>query len=257
MGARTWTDEQLRKAVADARSWRSTCFALGLQSASSASIRGLQRHAARLGLDTSHFPQRPSWTDGDLKLAVSSSSTWGAVAAALGLIGGGKTITSLKGRAHRLGLDTQHLSAPRLVQLDAIHQTAPDLINLRLAAMPIAMTWFLLRGGKPSLPVEPCPYDLIVDIGGGLQRIQVKTVTHRSPDGWDAPVARSGRPDRHYRVYYDPGEIDFFFIVDGDLGLYLIPLAVVAGKLVISLKAYAAYRVGTARCFLEDGVWPS
>lgn len=251
MGTRTWTDEDLLQAVAAEQSWRRVSMALGLQSANAAVLRILQKHAERLELDTSHFRGRRTWTDEDLQAAVESSATWAGVATALGLIGGGKTIAAIKGHAQRLRLDSGHLGVQPLVRADEVQYVAPELTNLRTAATSIAMTWFMLRGFKPSLPIEPCAYDLVVDVGGQMRRIQVKTVTRRARGAWEAPVSRSPRIDRRYRVTYGPEEVDLFFIIDGDMSLYLIPITVVAGKCIISLSAYVGYQIGSARSLLE------
>jgi hypothetical protein len=48
---------------------------------------------------------------------------------------------------------------------------------------------------------------------------------------------------RKGRIAYDPDEIDDFFVLDGDLGCYLIPVVAVGGLHVIHLSAYAGYRV--------------
>jgi hypothetical protein len=47
-------------------------------------------------------------------------------------------------------------------------------------------------------------------------------------------------------VPYDPDVIDFFFIVDGDLTMHLIPSRVVAGRVSLGLRAYGNYIVGNA-----------
>jgi hypothetical protein len=47
-------------------------------------------------------------------------------------------------------------------------------------------------------------------------------------------------------VPYDPELIDLFFIVDGDLSLYLIPTQVIAGRVGLLLRTYAKYIVGNA-----------
>jgi hypothetical protein len=46
---------------------------------------------------------------------------------------------------------------------------------------------------------------------------------------------------------YDPDEIDLFFIVDGDMTMYLIPSRAIAGRVGIILRTYAKYIVGNAR----------
>jgi hypothetical protein len=44
------------------------------------------------------------------------------------------------------------------------------------------------------------------------------------------------------RVPYDPEMIDLFFIVDGDLNIYLIPSRVIAGRVGILLRTYERSR---------------
>jgi len=44
--------------------------------------------------------------------------------------------------------------------------------------------------------------------------------------------------------------IDSFFIVDGDLTMYLIPSQVIAGRVQILLRAYGKYIVGSAAGFM-------
>jgi hypothetical protein len=92
-------------------------------------------------------------------------------------------------------------------------------------------------------------YDLLVATAEGIQRVQVKTTTcYVSKDGWRVGVGR--RPysvgNRERVVPYDPESIDQFFIVDGDLNLYLIPSRVIAGRVSILLRTYAKYIVGNA-----------
>jgi hypothetical protein len=40
--------------------------------------------------------------------------------------------------------------------------------------------------------------------------------------------------------------IDWFFIVDGDLNIYLIPSQVIGGRVGILLRAYSKYIAGSA-----------
>lgn len=47
-------------------------------------------------------------------------------------------------------------------------------------------------------------------------------------------------------VPYDPEIIDLFFIVDGDLAIYLIPSRVIAGRVQILLRSYRKYIVANA-----------
>jgi len=64
-------------------------------------------------------------------------------------------------------------------------------------------------------------------------------------DGGGRPQAVFSRqPER--LVSYDPESIDWFFIVDGDLTIYLIPSRVIAGRVAILPHTYTKYVVGTA-----------
>lgn len=52
--------------------------------------------------------------------------------------------------------------------------------------------------------------------------------------------------NRERRIPYDPESIDWFFIVDGDLTIYLIPSRIIAGRVGILLRSYTRYIVGSA-----------
>jgi hypothetical protein len=54
-------------------------------------------------------------------------------------------------------------------------------------------------------------------------------------------------------VAYDPDEIDLFFIVDGDMIMYLIPSRAIAGRVGILLRTYQKYTVGSAQGLLGGG----
>ena len=85
-------------------------------------------------------------------------------------------------------------------------------------------------------------------------RVQVKTTTSAQKDGWHVGVGH--HPDTHskkngYVLAYSPDEIDLFFIVDGDMTIYLIPSRAIAGRVGILLRTYRKYMVGNARGLLE------
>lgn len=48
------------------------------------------------------------------------------------------------------------------------------------------------------------------------------------------------------RIPYDPDTLDYFFVIDGDGAIYLIPSRVVGGMTAISVGAYQDYLVGHA-----------
>jgi hypothetical protein len=108
-----------------------------------------------------------------------------------------------------------------------------------------------MRGCPVSLPIEPTVYDLLVDRPTGTSRVQVKTTTTSTKDGWMATVGH--HPDTHARkglghrlIAYDPEFIDLFFVIDGDLTMYLIPSLAVASRVRILLRTYKKYIVGNA-----------
>lgn len=116
----------------------------------------------------------------------------------------------------------------------------------------LAASWFSLCGFTTAVPVEPTIYDLLVSMPDGIKRIQVKPTTYNSKVGWQVGVGR--RPysigNRERLVPHDPELIDSFFIVDGDLTMYLIPSQVIAGRVQILLRTYAKYIVGSAAGFM-------
>jgi PD-(D/E)XK endonuclease len=99
-------------------------------------------------------------------------------------------------------------------------------------------------------------YDLLVDEPGGISRVQVKTTTFWTKCGWAVGVGH--HPDTHakrrgHRVAYDPDVIDLFFIIDGDLTMYLIPSRAIAGRLQVVLRTYRKYIVRNAAGLLSAG----
>jgi hypothetical protein len=245
---RTWSEDQLKDAVETARNWRDVMRVLGLRPDSAGAIRIVKRHVVGLGLDTSHFRGRRGWSDAQLRRAVIGSQSWDELFTTLGLTpGSGEGRTRVKAHAIRLGLSLGHLensttNSARPAEL------RPDLRYLRDAAASIAASWFSLCGFNVAIPVEPTVYDLLVSVPEGIKRVQVKSTTCFSKDGWTVPVSRRpysiGNLER--RVPYDPELIDWFFIVDGDLNIYLIPSRVIAGRITILLHTYTKYIVGNA-----------
>jgi hypothetical protein len=93
--------------------------------------------------------------------------------------------------------------------------------------------------------LEPQLYDLIVETGGRLLRVQVKSTNYQPRGRWQVGIGRNASPSSGERkVPYDPDDIDTFFIVRGDGPLYLIPMQTVAGCVAIDLEPYAEFIVG-------------
>ena len=222
---------------------------LGLKATSAGAIRIVRRHAVRLGLDTSHFRGKRRWSDAQLKRAVFESQSWDEVLEALGLSlnGGGSMRLHVKSHAIRLGLDFTLLEAD-VSAFDDPGPLEPDVKHLREAGASIAAAWFTLCGNSVLFPIEPAIYDLVVSMEDRLSRVQVKTTTHYSKNGWMITVGRrpySIRKDAPL-IPYDPDLIDYFFLIDGDLNMYLMPSRVIAGRVSILLRTYTKYIVGNA-----------
>jgi hypothetical protein len=98
---------------------------------------------------------------------------------------------------------------------------------------------------------------LLVSMPDGIKRVQVKTTTYYQ-HGWMVQVGR--RPysvgNRERLVPYDPDLVDFFFILDGDLTMYVIPSRVIAGRVAIVLSNYSEFVVGSA-AFVMKGSTPA
>lgn len=242
----SWSDEQLAEAVRTSPHWRGVMRVLGIQTNSEGVLRRIRRDATRLKLDVSHFRGSRTWSDADLVHAVTGARTWDDVLSALGLGTPTKaTRLRIKGYATRLGLDLSRLESGNRVQA-VPHTLQPDLKHLREAAPVIAAAWFTLRGCVASFPIEPAAFDLVVSMPDGKKHVQVKTSTTRSRESWLVRIGR--RPhsvgNQAPLTTYDPDEIDLFFIVDGDLNLYLIPSRDIAGRTSIVVRAYQRYLVG-------------
>jgi hypothetical protein len=259
-----WTDAQLTDAVRMSSNWRSVMLHLGFgeRSRSAGAVRIVRRRATELNLDSSHFRGKRRWSDAQLKQAVADCGSWQELFSRLGLSAGHGMVPHIKSHTVRLGLDTSHLS--RLSHNGRQPQEPTALMSgleaqlkyLRVAAGTLAATWLMLRGCAVSFPAEPTVYDLLADTPEGLMRVQVKTTTsHRKREGWVAGVGH--HPDTHskkkgYVLAYSPDEIDLFFIIDGDMTMYLIPSRAIAGRITLVLRTYQKYIVGNAHGLLGD-----
>ena len=230
----------------------------GERSRSAGAVRIVRRRATELNLDSSHFRGKRRWSDAQLKQAVAECQSWQELFSRLGLSAGHGTIPHIKSHAVRLDLDTSHLNR---VSHDGrqpaespaqVSDMAAQLKFLRVAAGTLAATWFALRGCSVSLPIEPTEFDLLARTPEGISRVQVKTTTFYGKNGWMVSVGH--HPDTHSKkghlLAYDPDEIDLFFIVDGDMTMYLIPSRAIAGRVRILLRTYQKYIIGNARGLL-------
>ena len=113
----SWTDEELITAVDISTSFKQVCDRLGLW-AGGGTYRTLERHMARLNLETTHLDRRGSvarslrrtWSDEDLAAAVRESTSFSEVGRRLGYRTSGGIHRFLRTHIARLGLDTSHFA---------------------------------------------------------------------------------------------------------------------------------------------------
>jgi PD-(D/E)XK endonuclease len=227
--------------------------ALGIVTNSEGVLRRIRRDVVRLGLDVSHFKGTRTWDDIQLRRAVASAASWDDVYTGLGLHTPRKeTRVRVTGHAMRLGLDLGHLD-PRSVKRVSGQHWQVDLMRLNRCATPLAASWFILRGCTVSTPEEGATYDLLADSRDeGILRVQVKSTISKPGNGGEVGVGRRPYSPGNLgpRLPYDPKAIDYFFVVDGDYNLYLIPSEAIAGRVVLALRAYERYIVGNAQGLL-------
>lgn len=157
---RTYSDDELRAAVASQRSWRGVLRILGLLPHSAGALRSARHRADLLGFDYSHFTGQRRWSDAALTEAVAASRSWSQVAATLG-VKGGSSHPLLRGHALRLGLDTSHIGVAAQ-RAESSWDFVPNPSQLRHAGSLLAAAWFALCGYEVSWPLEPYRYDLLV-----------------------------------------------------------------------------------------------
>ncbi|MEX1165113.1 MAG: group I intron-associated PD-(D/E)XK endonuclease [Nitriliruptor sp.] len=116
-----------------------------------------------------------------------------------------------------------------------------------LLGLTDAIAFFGAQGWSISLPlIDSQPYDLIVDDGTRLQRVQVKTTTYRSRDGVFVVslATRGGNQSFHTSKDFDPTSCELLYVLTDARTRYLIPAADAGGRTTINLgERYASYRL--------------
>lgn len=241
------TDADLLAASQTATSWSNLFALLGFPANPNARIQtALKARIATLGIETPRLTSTPGprrrWSDQDLSAAVARARSWADVAVAIG----GSSVTHQR-VAQELGLDVRHLEAnnfmapPDAAPLSA--EIAPEF--LRDASLHLCTAWYSMRGYETFIPVAQRCEDVDVRIDGRLIKVQIKTSTSRSSGtAWRVGIGhRAGGSQRNDQCY-TADEVDEFFVITLDGGMYRIPFEAVRGKIHLSLGAkYAKYRV--------------
>lgn len=233
------TEEALRRAVQTCRSWRGVLRSLGLGSPRTG--RQLRAFCDQRGIDHSHFGSR-SWTDEQLRECFGGARSWADLTRGLGYAeDSGSARATVRRHLARLGLDADRLSAPLEPLVGDPLNRPVDLVHLRSAGTYLVAAACALAGHRISWPLEPTVYDLLVDTGSAVQRVQVKTTTWSVDGTWACKITHSASSRK---AWYTREEIDYFGVVDGDLAVYLIPVDVLTGLGTIYVRRYQRYRTG-------------
>jgi hypothetical protein len=116
-----------------------------------------------------------------------------------------------------------------------------------LIGLTDAVGWFGARGWSVSLPlIDSQSYDLIVDDGSELRRVQVKTTTALSRSGsyYVTICTNGGNQSYHTRKPFDAGSCDLLYVLTDGGSRYLIPSTEITARTALTLgRRMERYRV--------------
>jgi hypothetical protein len=104
-----------------------------------------------------------------------------------------------------------------------------------------AIAWFSSQGFTVLIPLtDSQEYDLVVDQGGRLFKIQVKTVSHRNSCGnFEVELRTKGgnKSGTGKTKLFDPVLIDYLFVLTSNGDRYVIPAINLFGNTQVTLGA--------------------
>lgn len=116
-----------------------------------------------------------------------------------------------------------------------------------LLGLTDAIAFFGARGWSVSLPlIDSQPYDLVVDDGERLHRVQVKTTTYRRRTGrFVVALATSGgNQSFHTKKRFESSSCDLLYVLTDERSRYVIPTHAITAASELTLGAKVArYRV--------------
>jgi hypothetical protein len=131
----------------------------------------------------------------------------------------------------RSGTVAAHLQKGQRRPPDTIWRANPR--EQGLIGLTDAIAWFGARGHHVLLPlIDSQPYDLVVDDGTRLQRVQVKTTTQRSKYGvYIVTLCTSGgNQSFHTRKPFEAASCDLLYALTDSGDRYLVPSEAVMAK---------------------------
>lgn len=112
-----------------------------------------------------------------------------------------------------------------------------------------AIAYFASIGWCVNIPLtDSQPYDLIVDDGANLLKVQVKTATHKRDNYFQAYIKTCGGNQSFSTVkYFDSTLVDYLFILTTNNEKYLIPTYKITAKTHLQLgPKYKNYLIQNA-----------
>lgn len=110
-----------------------------------------------------------------------------------------------------------------------------------------AIAYFVEAGYIVSIPLNDCQkYDLIVENGGILQRVQVKTSAfQQNKSSWTVQLRTTSANTKAYTARpFDKTSCDLLFILTDDMSMYCIPTKQINAVNSITVgNKYQEYRV--------------
>lgn len=108
-----------------------------------------------------------------------------------------------------------------------------------------AIAYFCSQGTVVSIPLtESQDYDLVVDMGNGLQKVQVKTTYSLQNGRPRVELKTSGGSSGRVLKTFDQNQSDYLFVLTSTGARYLIPKSAIGSKNCMILgQKYAQYYV--------------
>jgi hypothetical protein len=101
-----------------------------------------------------------------------------------------------------------------------------------------AMAYFGAQGFDICVPlIDNQPYDLVIDDGARLQKVQVKTTTYRRRHFVVQLATHGGNQSFHTRKSFDPSLCDLLYVLTDDWDRYVIPTSVIVATSSLTLGA--------------------
>jgi hypothetical protein len=161
---------------------------------------------------------------------------------------------------HAVGLDDAPLpfadlpaprapAGPRETDTVAAHEAkgdrrAPDTIWRRnprdqgMIGFTDAMAYFGARGYDICVPlIDNQPYDLVIDDGARLQKVQVKTTTFRRQRFVVQLATHGGNQSFHTRKAFEPSLCDLLYVLTDAWERYVIPTSAITARSSLTLGA--------------------